>query len=538
VLRWNKPDGSKDIRPLARDDDGRWRLGGMPAPRPLYRLPELLAAPHDQPVVVVEGEKCADAAARCGLLATTSSGGANAARRTDWRPLAGRQVILLPDNDEPGEQYASDVATLALAVGAAEVRIVHLATFAPDLPLGGDLADVLADERWCGIGPGGAAEPEDFRRWVLARAAEVPPWQPPTNADDLAYRPFPVEVLPEPFRAFVESTARAFGCDTSYLAVPLLVSAAAAIGMTRQVEAKAGWRVPSILWAAIVGESGTLKTPALRAALQWTQRRQVELLAAYDAARQQFDADWLAYEKALGEWKRSKAGGLPPAKPEAPAAGRVLVQDTTVEALAPILQANPRGVLLARDELAAWLSAFDRYANTTGADAPFWLSAYNALPFFVDRKTNGTLRVPTVAVSIVGGIQPGVLSRALGLANRENGLAARLLVTMPPRHAKHWTEAGIEPAVADAVGRVFAKLFDLEHDVGDDGEPTPRVMRLSTDAKAAYVEFYNAHAKELADAEGDWAAALSKLEELPLRLGLVIHLVRWAAGENVNPDVV
>lgn len=156
------------------------------------------------------------------------------------------------------------------------------------------------------------------------------------------------------------------------------------------------------------------------------------------------------------------------------------------------------------------------------------------MPFVVDRKTSGTLHVPTAAVSIVGGIQPGVLQRALGPANRENGLAARLLLVMPPRRAKRWSEAGIEPATADAMGVVFERLFGLEHDTGDDGEPAARLTRLSHDAKAAYVDFYNEHAKELADAEGDWAAALSKLEELPLRLGLVIHLVRWAAGEVVD----
>ncbi|WP_347244555.1 DUF3987 domain-containing protein [Thermogutta sp.] len=354
--------------------------------------------------------------------------------------------------------------------------------------------------------------------------------------EPLPWQPYPVDALPEPFRAFVQSTAHAMGCDASYVALPLMVAAAAAIGTTRRLEVKAGWQAPPIVWGVLVGESGTLKTPALRAALQWTERRQVELLAAHDEARKQFEADWLAYEKAFAEWKRAKTAGLPPVKPEAPAAVRVLIQDTTVEAVVPILKANPRGVLLARDELAAWLSGFDRYANVAGGDVAFWLSAYNALPVTVDRKLTGTLHVPVVAVSVCGGIQPGVLQRALGLINRENGLAARLLLVMPPRRPKRWTEASIEPAIIDAVGAVFNRLFGLEHDY--DGKPVPRTMRLSVEAKAAYIDFYNAHANQLADATGDWAAALSKLEELPLRLGLVLHLVRWAAGESVDADIV
>lgn len=534
VVRWDGPDG-KDIRPVARYADG-WHISAMPAPRPLYGLHELRTAPV---VVVTEGEKAADAARKCGLVATTSAGGAMAASKTDWSPLAGRSVIILPDNDEPGLAYAAEAARILTRLNPpATVRILNLADYASKLPAAGDLADVLASPDWCGLPIAEGAEPADLGSWIRAKADGITPWTPEPGDEPLAWQPYPTAALPEPFGEFVTSTAEALGCDASYVALPLLVAAAAAIGTTRRLAAKTTWKVPSILWGTIVGESGTLKTPALSIALQWTRKHQENWLADYREAQKQFKSDWQVYEKEFGQWKRSKNGELPPAAPEAPEATRVLVEDTTVEALAPILQANPRGVLLARDELAGWLGGFDRYANTKGADAAHWLSMYNAESLLVDRKTSGTFHVPLAAVSIVGGIQPGILRRALGAENRENGLAARLLLTMPPRHAKRWTEADIVPAVASAVGDVFGRLFALEYDVNQDGKPVARLMRLDADAKKAYVEFYNRHAKALAAAEGDWAAALSKLEEIPLRLALVLHLVRWAAGQPVDPDVV
>ncbi|WP_460185065.1 YfjI family protein [Thermopirellula anaerolimosa] len=538
ICRWQGP-GGKEIRPVTLMD-GFWSPCAMQPPRPLYGLPAVLRADMKTPIVVVEGEKTADAARRCGLTAVTSAGGAKAAAKSDWTPLRGRQVIILPDHDDAGASYAQDVARLAVAAGAKGVRILRLADYATELPKGGDLADVLESSTWCGLPLAAGAGPEDVGRWMIATAESLEPWEPEPaeRIKPLEWQPYPVDALPEPIRTFVTTTARGFGCDESYIALPLIVAMAAAIGTTRRLEPKPRWLVPPILWAAIVGESGTLKTPALRAALCWTQKRQDALFNDYDASRQQFDIERLAYEKALAEWKRSKADALPPERPEPPTAGRVLVADTTVEGLAPILQANPRGVLLGRDELAGWVGNFDRYASTPGGDAPFWLSAYNAVPCVIDRKTTGTLRVPTTAVSIVGGIQPRILARALGPVNRENGLLARLLVTMPPRQPKRWTEAGVERAAADSVGKVFDRLFSLEHDIDDDGTPTPRTMRLSARAKQRYVEFYNEHAEDLADATGDWAAALAKLEELPLRFGLVLHLVRWAAGENVNPDIV
>lgn len=108
VLRWDLPDGKKNIRPVSRHADG-WRLSGMPDTRPLYRLPELANADR---VFVCEEEKAADAARSIGLTATTSAHGSSSAKQTDWGPLAGKAVVILADHDAPGRQYAATVADI------------------------------------------------------------------------------------------------------------------------------------------------------------------------------------------------------------------------------------------------------------------------------------------------------------------------------------------------------------------------------------------------------------------------------------------
>ena len=145
VLRWNTPQG-KRIRPVSRQVDGTWAITAMPSLRPLYRLPELLNRPTET-VYVCEGEKAADAAVKCGLLSTTSAGGANAASKTDWSPLAGRQVVIIPDHDDAGRKYAAEVARLCLAAGVLEVRILDWSNIFPDrqLPTGYDIADAEAE---------------------------------------------------------------------------------------------------------------------------------------------------------------------------------------------------------------------------------------------------------------------------------------------------------------------------------------------------------------------------------------------------------
>jgi hypothetical protein len=476
-------------------------------------------------VVICEGEKAADAARSLGFVATTSAGGSQAASKTNWRPLAGKEVWIVADNDAPGRRYAVVVAgILGKLTPAPIVRVIEL----PNLPDGGDIVDWIDAH-------GDAAEPDAMRAEIEALAQAIEPRRP-DDADDLAYRPFPLEALPKPIREYVDAGARAIGCDPSYLALTLLTAIAAAIGNTRRLELKRGWSVPPILWGAIVGESGTAKTPAFQLVMRPVRDRQSRAFKAFEAQQRQ-------YEGALQAWQEAKKGERGE-KPQPPSCERFIVSDTTVEALAPILFANPRGVLVARDELAGWLGSFDRYASKgkAGADSANWLSMFNADTIIVDRKTGipRTIHVAQAAVCVIGGIQPAILQRALGLEHRESGLAARLLLTYPPRKVKRWTEADIDPGAEAELVRLFDRLYELQPTAGDDGETQPALVRLSGDAKKVWKAYYNAHAVEQAELTGDLAAALSKLEEYAARLALVVHFTRWAAGDSTlaSADVV
>jgi hypothetical protein len=158
---------------------------------------------------------------------------------------------------------------------------------------------------------------------------------------------------------------------------------------------------------------------------------------------------------------------------------------------------------------------------------------FNAQSIIVDRKTGipRTIHVAQAAVCVSGGIRPAILKRALGSEHRESGLAARLLLTCPPRKAKRWTEADIDPGAEAGLARLVDRLYDLQPTVGGDGDTRPALVRLTPEAKAAWTAYSDAHAIEQADLTGDMAAAWSKLEEYAARLALVLHFVRWAAND-------
>lgn len=137
VGRWDGTEG-KTFRPASRHGDA-WRIGDPPGKWPIYRLPAVMAS--DGPVYVTEGERCADMAGRLGLIATTSAHGAQSPGKSDWSPLAGRDVIILPDADPAGAKYAGTVAAILTGLTPpARVKIVAL----PGMTDGEDIVDFVA----------------------------------------------------------------------------------------------------------------------------------------------------------------------------------------------------------------------------------------------------------------------------------------------------------------------------------------------------------------------------------------------------------
>ncbi len=353
------------------------------------------------------------------------------------------------------------------------------------------------------------------------------------------YEPFPTDALPEPLRAFVEAGEAAAGCDPALIALPALAALASAIGNSRRLRLKRTWKVPPNLWTLTVAESGSQKSVGYRMALAPIDERQWQALNQQKQQYKAYDLELDEWERGKKEWKQTKIPGPYLDKPEPPVAERFMVSDTTVEALATILQNTPRGLLLARDELKGWIGSFDRYAanGKSKADEAHWLTMFNGGSLLVDRKTGqtGTIYVPTASVSITGGIPPGSLRQALGTQHRESGLAARLLMAFPPRRAKRWTDATIPFEVERAYGNLFDRLYSLEPETLTTGDPRPIEADLSAEGKEMWIWYFDKHNKEQVDLVGDMAAVWSKLEETVARLALVLHYVRWAGGD---PDVI
>ncbi len=116
--------------------------GAMRAPdiRPLYNQPNIT---QSKTIILVEGEKCADALIGLGICATTAMNGAKAPiDKTNWSPLKGKQVLIWPDHDEAGLSYARKAASASARAGALQVKILKVP---PDKPPKWDAADAVEE---------------------------------------------------------------------------------------------------------------------------------------------------------------------------------------------------------------------------------------------------------------------------------------------------------------------------------------------------------------------------------------------------------
>jgi putative DNA primase/helicase len=169
ILRWDitAEDGTvkKEIRPFlyceCSDGKRNWLSCGFPEPRPLYNLHKIMAD-KDKLILITEGEKAVDASQILfpDMVCTTTMHGAQSPHKADWSPLKDRNVVVSPDSDGPGKQYADEVYKLAKAAGAKSIQLLSPSIFGEyaiengqiieskrELKVGYDLADAV-EQGW------------------------------------------------------------------------------------------------------------------------------------------------------------------------------------------------------------------------------------------------------------------------------------------------------------------------------------------------------------------------------------------------------
>ncbi len=559
--RCKHPDGRKEVRPM-RLDGLRYVPSEPLAPdagKSLYRLPELLAADPALPALVVEGEKCADAAAKRGMIATTS-GGASSAMAADWTPLQGRSVLVWPDHDAPGQTYAREVCDALRALGCA-VEVIDVAGLG--LPEHGDIADwlaanpnataadILALPRCdsCDIATLPAA-PSPPRHHGTGQTAPEPlrrPTPPP--------EPYPLEALGEVLQPAAQAIARVIQAPEAIIGGSLL--AASSLASQHAADVHLDGRVyPLALWLLNVAESGERKSAVDTEAMQAARTFEVELRAAFDDETERYNADkaqWDArVEAAKAAAKKKKGEGLADAlraigpAPDAPLLPRVTVADFTAEGLYKMLAASRPSVGAFTDEAALVFGGHGMSKETVMRTAATMCKLWDRGELDRNRASEGATKLYGRRFALHLLAQPVIAERALSDdVLRGQGFLARCLLAWPEG------TAGTRPYCAEtlrgnpALIRFKERLLHLHRQplpLAKDRrqELEPRELRLSPEAFETWrtlhdtVETHCGKDGRFAQVK-PWA---SKTPEQALRIAGVLALVEQPDAHTITDAVM
>jgi Protein of unknown function (DUF3987) len=352
---------------------------------------------------------------------------------------------------------------------------------------------------------------------------------------------FPIECLGAPVREWVERAARGAGVTPAHVAVPALGIASSLIGVARRVKATSSWIYPMTCWAAIVGESGTGKTPGIdtiKRAMDQVERNNRNRVAEL---RRQHETKAEAAKAARAQWKKQveeavEAGEAGPQMPEAATdpgkfiTPRLYVSNATIERLGELLQARPHGVLQLMDELAALFANMSRYSG--GEDNQFWLEAWNGGSSIVERM-NRSLQIDHLLVGVVGGVQPDKL--AASFEGDHDGMYARFLFAWPPApDYRPLTDAAdeLDPDIVNIITRLD-RLAEPE-----DGNLVKRSIELSAEARAEFEQFRQFVHREKEAFDGREREWMAKADAHVLRLSGTLCLLDWAARGGAEPTEI
>jgi putative DNA primase/helicase len=371
--------------------------------------------------------------------------------------------------------------------------------------------------------------------------------------------PFDVAWLPKPFQAWIADISSRMQCPLDYPAVASMIVLATVVGRKCGIRPKRcdDWLVVPNMWGVAIGRPGLLKTPSIGEPIKFLDRLEVRAKEEFAGLQEKYRSDKIvrdAKRKAarheLAKAFRSKVADsaddemddpgehadfeqvLREAEPDAPVRRRFIVRDSTAEMLGVLLNENPNGFAVVRDELVGLLRALEK----TGQEQAraFLLECWNGYGRFSwARIGRGNLDVESCCLSVFGAATPGGLHHYLQQARQggdgDDGLIQRFQLAVWPESSTTWENIDRWPnkqAKDEAWSAVERLVKWMPTNAQQDPDGDIPYLRFRTDAQPAFDE-WRAHLEKRLRNEDLPACVeshLSKYRSLIPTLALLISL--------------
>lgn len=532
----------KDFRQRHRNGSGEWVWNLEGVRRVLYQLPALLEGVKDESTIfIVEGEKDADRLSSEGLVATCNSGGAGK-WRDEYSNLIkdAKQVIVLPDNDEPGRNHARDVAASLRRVGVADVRILEL----PDLPEKGDVSE------WLDAG-NGIEELEKLATNAPQDEGDDWPEALPLHRETQPAKDFPLDALGPVLSDTAACIIDTLQCPPALVGQSILAAATLATQAHADVVID-GRRYPLSGYFVTVAESGERKSAVDNLALKPHEDRQRLMREQYATAQADYRTEHEAWKQARADALKGKKGRDEKAaalrevgdEPQAPLDPMITTSEPTYEGLCKLFAVGLPSLGLFSDEGGRFLGGNamnnDNVLKTASGLSGLW----DAKSITRTRAGDGNSALYGRRLSMHLMIQPNVAGMLFGSELLSGqGMLGRILAAHPAStkgtRLYRDTDVTLEPAYRAYVARMESLLrLELPLKEGTRQELEPRALQLSPEAKTRWIAFHN-HVEALQGPDRALApisSLASKAAEHAARTAGTLAIIRDSDAQSVTDE--
>ncbi|MCK4608863.1 MAG: DUF3987 domain-containing protein [Gammaproteobacteria bacterium] len=509
----------------------------------LYSLPIIKNATSN--IYIVEGEKCADALVKCGVLATTS-GSAASATDADWGLLTSKHVIIWPDNDDAGFKYAQAVTEQLLKINCS-VQWIDVEQL--NLQPKDDCVD------WLAANPN--TTKQEIESLPLISKSQEPIPLIPENEQSALY---PVELLPELAKKAVEAYQEYGKQPLSMIVTSTLASMSLACQGLANVERDKQLISPISLYFIIVAESGERKTAAdnffSNSNRIWESNKSDELEIKIKEAEAKSKAHAAKKEGLIAEIKKAAAKGSSTFKsennlrelelnePEKVITPKLFHEEATPEALAFSLAHGWQSSSLWSDEAGIVIGGQGMNQDNILKAITLLNRLWDGNTYSVDRKTSDNFKIEgrrfTCSLMMQQAVFEQFTSKCSGIS-RGSGFLSRCLLIMPK--STMGSRFYQEPtSIADAEpfkGRIL-ELLDTPFSLDEKSRLTPKALQLTPEAKASWIEFHDDIEQQLKiggeyENMQDFA---SKAAENVARLAGIFHVFEDKVENQINRDTL
>lgn len=346
----------------------------------------------------------------------------------------------------------------------------------------------------------------------------------------------PLDALPNKVQDIILTLARQENYSIEYTMSSLLIAVSTAIGNAVSIRVRGGWISNPVLYMILVGRPGMGKTPPLDFAFRPIRKHDAKAI-------KQFKADMEYYNSLLENSKKKKDESIE--LPQKPVLKRIIISDTTPEALMRAHDDNQRGVVIYVDEIMGMFNAVNQYSR--GQLIEQLLTAYSGKPLDISRCSMPIpIHIEHPFINIVGTMQTIRVHELIDKGYKENGLMDRILFVYPAAQEISYWKTDNENDVSsfnkyasiweDIINRIIELPFSYDESTD---MMQQHVMNFSPEAGTYFTDWRNNTIRNINQIKDEEMidGRVMKTPMIAARLALILQILKWACGEGEKERV-